>query len=281
MPTVELAAGPVEFQDSGGAGPVLVLVHGLLMDGAQWDAVVAELGGDFRCIRPTLPLGAHRHEMRPDADLTLPGLAAIVGDFLDALDLHDVALCFNDWCGAPVMIADGRVDRIGRLVLTSCEAFENYPPGWPGRLAALSGRLPGGIVVMRWTLLNRTLRKLPFTFGVMSKRGVPDAQMREWLAPLAQRAIRRDLRKYLRSTRGGRCALRTAIPAMQAFTRPVLVVWGSEDRMMPPEHGRRFVATFPNARLVELDDCYTLIPVDRPDALAAELRAFAATAPAD
>lgn len=149
MPKVELPAGPIEYEDTGGGGPVVVFLHGLLMDGAQWRHVVADLRRDFRCVLPTLPMGAHRRPMHPDADLSLRGLGRIIADFLAATDLSDVTLCFNDWCGAQVMIADGQKDRVGRLVLVWCEAFDNYPPGIPGRLAALSAKAPGGVSVMR------------------------------------------------------------------------------------------------------------------------------------
>jgi pimeloyl-ACP methyl ester carboxylesterase len=275
MPAVELSVGTIEYDDTGGPGPVIVLVHGLLMDGAQWRLVVAELRRDFRCILPTLPLGAHRHPMNADADLSLRGQGRIIAELLERLDLRDVTLCFNDWCAAQVMIADGRVDRIARLALASCEAFENYPPGIPGRLAALSGKLPGGVAIMRRTLLNRALRRLPITFGSMSKRGVPDDVMRAWLAPLAERDIKRDFRKYVGDIKQGKRDLLAATDALKTFDRPVLIVWAEEDRLMPPEHGRRLAATFPNSHLVEVADSYTLIPEDQPGVLADALRAFA------
>ena len=162
------------------------MVHGLAMDGRQWRKVIAELPGR-RCLTPVLPLGAHRIPMRADADLSLRGLGRLVAEFLEALDLRDVTLCFNDWCGAQVMIADGLMDRVGRLVLVSCEAYDNYPPGLAGHAAWLSAKLPGGMSVMRQVLLRRPLRNLPFVFGQMTKHGVPDELMREWLEPLKRR----------------------------------------------------------------------------------------------
>jgi pimeloyl-ACP methyl ester carboxylesterase len=275
MPDVELSVGTIEYQDTGGSGPVVVLVHGLLMDGEQWRLVVADLRRDFRCILPTLPLGAHRHALNPDADLSLRGQGRIIEEFLARLELANVTLCFNDWCAAQVMIADRRFDRVARLVLASCEAFENYPPGIPGRLAALSGRLPGGVTIMRRTLLNRWLRRLPITFGAMSKRGVPDDVMRAWLAPLVDRGIRRDFKKYVGDVKRGKRDLLAATDALKKFERPVLIVWASEDRLMPPEHGRRLAAAFPNSRLIEVADSYTLIPEDQPGVLAEAVRAFA------
>jgi pimeloyl-ACP methyl ester carboxylesterase len=274
MPEVELSAGPISYQDTGGEGPPLVLLHGLLMDGAQWRKVVPELRAEYRCVLPTLPMGAHRRPMKPDADLTLRGMGRIVGEFLERLDLRDVTLCFNDWSGAQVMIADGRVDRVGRLVLASCEAFDNYPPGLPGRMAWLSTKLPGGITLTRLTLPIRLFRRSPLAFGRMTKRGLPDEVMRAWVEPLANREIRRDLRKYGGDTRAGRAALIAATDALPSFDRPVLVAWASEDRVMPPEHGRRLAELFPQARLVEIADSYTLITEDQPAELARAIRRF-------
>jgi pimeloyl-ACP methyl ester carboxylesterase len=271
---VELSAGTVDYEDSGGGGPVLVLLHGLAMDGRVWDGVVSELGTDHRLLRPTLPFGSHRTPLRAEADLTLRGIGRIVADFLEALELHDVTLVFNDWGGAQTMIADGLMDRVGRLVLTPCEAFENYPPGIAGRMAALSGRLPGGLSLMRLTLAARPLRRLPFIYGQMSKRGVPDELMRSWLEPLKVPEIRRDLRKYVSGARQGRRDVLAATPALARFERPVLVVWGPDDRMMRPANGRRLADAFPNARLVEIRDSYVLMPIDQPVALADTLRRF-------
>jgi pimeloyl-ACP methyl ester carboxylesterase len=276
MATVEVSAGPIEYTDTGGDRRVLVLLHGLAMDGRLWDGVVSALGDEWRFVMPTLPFGAHRLPMHPDADLSLRGIGRIVAELLERLDLRDVTLCFNDWGGAQVMIADGLVDRVGRLALIACEAFENYPPGLPGRLASLSARMPGGIEMMRRALLVRRLRELPITFGRMSKQGVPDELMRDWLAPLARREIRRDLAKYAGDAWQGRRDMLAATPSLSTFERPVLVVWAPEDRMMRPPFGARLAAAFPDARLVEVYDSYTLVPIDQPEALAAALGEFAA-----
>jgi pimeloyl-ACP methyl ester carboxylesterase len=271
---IDLPAGPIEYGDTGGLGPVLVLIGGLAMDGSLWDSVLAEIGAGARCITPTLPLGSHRLAMRADADLSLRGLARVVADFLETLDLHDVTLCFSDWNGAPVMIAEDWMERVGRLVLTPCEAFDNYPPGMAGIAASISAKLPGGLVVMRRVLASPRLRRLPFVYGQMSRHGVPEATMQQWLEPLRRSEIRRDLAKYAGDLKTARATMRSASRALAKYERPVLIVWSRDGKMMPPEHGRRFAAAFPSARLVELDDCDTLMPIDQPAALAKELRAF-------
>lgn len=55
MPEIELSAGTLDYHASGGAGPVIVLVHGLMMDASLWDGAIAELSADHRCVAPTLP----------------------------------------------------------------------------------------------------------------------------------------------------------------------------------------------------------------------------------
>ena len=92
-------------------------------------------------------------------------------------------------------------------------------------------------------------------------------------ALLTQRAIRRDLLKYVRSVPKKRDLLEWA-ERQRAFDRLVLVVWAPEDRIMPPEHGRMLAELFPRGRLVEISDSYTLIPEDQPARLAAHIREF-------
>jgi pimeloyl-ACP methyl ester carboxylesterase len=275
MPEVELSAGTIEYGDTGGEGPPMVFIPGLAMDGRQWAGVTDELRAEYRCLTPTMPFGAHRQPMRADADLSLRGMGRIVTEFLERLDLRDAVLCFNDWGGAQVMVADGGMERVGKLVLVSCETDGNYPPGLAGHAAWLSCKLPGGLATMRWTLLRPRLRRLPVVFGQMSKRGIADELMRDWLEPLKRPEIRRDLRKYAGAAMGGKREIRAATAALGSFERPVLVVWDSEGRMMPNAEGRRLADSFPDARLVELPDCYTLIPVDQPRPLAAAIRDFA------
>lgn len=275
MPEVEVSAGAIEYGDSGGEERPVVFIGGLPHDERLWDGVVAELSPRFRCLTPVLPLGAHRKPMRADADLSLSGMSRIVTDFLERLDLRDAVVCFNDWGGAQTLVAGGETERVGGLVLVSCETVDNYPPGLAGKAAALSGWMPGGFAVMRRVLLSPRLRRLPLTYGQMTKRPIPDELMRAWLEPLKRREIRRDLGRYVRDVRRGRRLMREATAALRTFDRPVLVVWDAEGKMMPNEEGSRLAGSFPNSRYVELPDCYTLIPLDQPVALAREIRQFA------
>ncbi|WP_275560386.1 alpha/beta hydrolase [Streptomyces sp. 5-6(2022)] len=271
---VELSAGTIEYEDTGGEGPVAVLLHGVAMDGSLWREVVAALAPGIRCVVPTLPLGGHRRPMRPDADLSVLGVARLVAEFLDRLDLTDVTLAMNDWGGAQALVADGRDQRIGRLVITSCEAFENYPPGLPGKNLRLAARLPGGLNAAFKLLKLAPLRRLPMTWGWMTKRPVDREVMDAWFQPLwSSPEVRRDLRKYVLGVPPVHELLHWA-EALRTFDRPALVAWASEDRVMPPEHGLRLAGLLPRGSLVEIPDSYTLIPQDQPGPLADLIRAF-------
>ncbi len=277
MTEIELSGGTIDYTDSGGDGPVLVLLHGLMMDASLWDGVIAELSRDHRCIAPTLPLGAHRHPMRPDADLSLPGIARLVAEFMDRLGLDDVTLAGNDTGGALVqlLMADG-AGAVSRAVLVSCDAFGNFPPGLTGKTLVASGGLsPGMFGLFMQQMRVRAVRRLPIAFGWLTKRG--DAATARWMRPvLTQPEIRRDTVRVLRAAAA--CAKDRLLVAtaerLPEFKHPALVVWASQDKVMPPEHGRRLAALLPEARLVEVEDTYTLIPLDQPARLAEAIRAW-------
>jgi len=272
MQEIALPAGIIEYEDTGGSGPVVVLLHGLVMDGSLWRHVVGELRSDHRCVVPTLPLGSHRQPMRADADLSPHGIARLQAEFLEALDLHDVTLVGND-LGTFQITAGWYPERIARLVLTSCEAFENFPPGLPGRAAEVGIKMPGGAFLMAQVLRLRALRRLPFTFGWMTKRPIPNEILDAWFRPLqTQPGVRRDLTKYVQTLDKG--DMLVAAERLRSFDRPALVIWAKEDRIMPPSHGRRLAELLPHGRLIEIADSYTLIPEDQPGELARAIRQF-------
>jgi pimeloyl-ACP methyl ester carboxylesterase len=227
MPQIELSSGTIEYTDTGGGGPVIVLLHGLLMDATLWDEVTSALSPGYRCVAPTLPLGAHRRAMKAGADLSLPGIAKLVAEFLDRLGLDDVTLVGNDTGGAVVqLLAADSAARVGRVVLASCDAFDNFPPGLTGRTLALAGKLPSalfGLVMQQMRL--RPMRRLPVAFGWLTRRG-GDAATARWIKPVLTRPeIRRETARVLRAVFADKRLLLRAAESLPAFDRPALVVW--------------------------------------------------------
>lgn len=272
MPAIELSAGTIDYQDTGGDGPVLVFGHGLPMNETQWRKVVPLLGS-YRCVLPTLPLGAQRQPMNPDADLSERGVALLLGEFIERLGLEDVTLVLNDWGGGQFLISEGKADRIGRLVLVACEAFDNFPPGAAKQLAMLC-KLPGGAsLALR---LSKLTSRTSIGYGGMSLRRIPREVIDSWFAPaLENKAIRREFAKFATSAPGRETLLGWS-ERLREFDRPVLVVWATEDKLMPREHGPRLAELFPNGRLVEISGSSTLVPEDQPEQLAETLTSFLA-----
>lgn len=276
--SIELSSGTIEYVDTGGNGPVIVFVHGLLMDATLWDAVIADLRQDYRCVAPTLPLGAHSQPMPADADLSMPGVAGMVAELIERLDLRDVTLVGNDTGGAIVqLVVGGNTERLARISLISCDAFDNYPPKLAGVTLVLTGKLPPTLFGLFMQQLRlKPMRRMPISFGWLTKRG--DADTKRWLAGIWGRPeIRRDIVRSLRTIPAERNLLVEAAKALPSFDRPALVVWAQKDRIMPPAHGRRLAELFPQGKLVEVPDSYTLVPLDQPAALTKALRDFLAS----
>ena len=273
MQRVELAQGPINYRETGRGEPIL-FVHGALVDGTLWRKVTPALERDHRCIVPDWPLGSHREAMHPGADLSPPGLARIVADFAEALDLERMTLVGNDTGGAICQIlATRHPERLGRLALTNCDAYDNFlPPAF--RYLQLIARLPGGVAAMAQTMRFDLLRRAPIAYGWLSKRPVPREVLDGWTAPLvADSAIRRDTAKVLRGI-SKRYTLEAA-ERLREFDRTVLLAWGRDDRFFSPAYAERLAAAIPGARLVWIDDARTFVSEDQPERLAELLGEFA------
>jgi pimeloyl-ACP methyl ester carboxylesterase len=273
MSQTKLSQGTVHYRESG-EGPPIVFMHGLLVDGRLWRKVTPLLEGDFRCIVPDLPLGSHPEPMSADADLSPPGLARIVADFLEALELEDVVLVGNDTGGAITQItAANHPERIGRVVLTNCDAFENFlppmfrPMQWAARVPpVLNGLLQG----MRFA----PMRRLPNAYGRLIKRDFAGAPTRDWVDPfLTDRQIRRDTVKVLRGI-DPRYTFEAA-EKLRTFDRPTLLAWAVEDRFFKLSYAEKLADTIRGATLERIEDSYTFVPEDQPERLAELIARFA------
>jgi pimeloyl-ACP methyl ester carboxylesterase len=270
---VRLSSGTIRYRERGAGEPV-VFVHGLLVNGDLWRKVVPLLAGEFRCITPDWPLGSHDVPLDEGVRLTTRKAAGIVRRFLDALDLDNVTLVGNDTGGGlcQIVVAE-RPERVGRLVLTSCDAFENFPPKALYPLMA-AARVPG----MPWALLQSMrlapLRRLPIAFGWLTKRPIPDEiVMDSYLRPsLENGRARRDAINLIKDISPQHTM--KAAERMPRFNKPVLIAWAKEDRIFPVADAYRLSETFPNSLLALVEDSYTFVPEDQPERLASLISAF-------
>ena len=270
--SVTTPAGTIRYWECGEGTPI-VFVHGLLANSLLWRKVLPPLAADVRCIVPDWPLGAHAEAMHADADLTPPGLVRIIVATLDALGLDRVVLVGNDTGGALCqMVAARHPDRVAALVLTNCDAYDNFPPRIFTPLLT-AARVPGFLAALGQVLRWRRLWRLPFTFGWLAKHPLHPGVVRAWLAPGQRHAdVRRDLAKALAGIDPR--YTREAAEQLRRFERPVLLAWAPEDRLFPVAHAERLAAALPDARLERIEDSYTFVPEDQPARLAELVAAF-------
>jgi pimeloyl-ACP methyl ester carboxylesterase len=273
MPTVTLNAGTIHYETSGSPdGRPVVFIHGYSMGSSLWRPLTERLASrGFFCLAPTWPLGAHTEPMREDADLTMEGIAAMVGELLDALALEDVVLVGNDTGGAIAqLVATTTPDRLGALVLTSCDAFEHFPPPIlkPFISAAKAGPAYDAALQPLRTKFGRNRG-----FGALAHADIEDL-VKAWVEPaLSNRRVRKDLRRLTASL--NRETTVRAAALLPGFTKPALVAWSADDVFFPGEDGRRLAEALPDGRLEVIENARTFSMIDQPDRLANLIADFA------
>jgi pimeloyl-ACP methyl ester carboxylesterase len=275
--------GPARVLDLGGGrrirahvkgdGPPIVFVHGVLVNANLWRKVVPRLDG-FKRVTLDLPLGSHLEAMPKGADLRVPALANLIADALEALELDSVTLVGNDTGGGlSQVVAVSRPERIGALVLTSCDAFENFPPRF-FRIVLAPAAIPGAIPLVFGGMRLRPLRRLPIAYGWLSNKPIdPEADDSYVLPVLTRGPIRRDLRRVLAGI-DPRYTIDAALK-LTKWDRPTLIAWSANDRFFPPAHGERLAKLIPGARFELIDNARTFSAEDQPERLAGLVEAFA------
>jgi pimeloyl-ACP methyl ester carboxylesterase len=255
-----------------GEGPPLVFVHGVLVNANLWRKVVPLLEGYTR-VSLDLPLGSHLESQGENADLSAPALAGLISGALESLGLDDATVVGNDTGGALTQIAATTdPQRIGRVVLTSCDAFDNFPPRF-FRIVFAPARLPGGLVAGFAPMRIRALRRLPIAYGWLTTGPIDREAEDSYVLPVLTRGgIRRDVRKLL----GGLDPSYTldAAAKLAGWDRPALIAWSEQDRFFPPEHGERLAKVIPGARLEWIEGARTFSMEDKPERLAAVIGSF-------
>jgi pimeloyl-ACP methyl ester carboxylesterase len=269
MAELALKQATIEYQDFGpqdSAHPPVLFVHGILVDGQLWRDVAEDLGRrGYRCIVPTLPLGSHTIPVKDATVLSLAGVAELINDAIVALDLSDVTLVGSDTGGGLCqLVVDAHPDRIGRLVLTNCDAFDKCPPA-PFDLVFGVLRGPVSIKALMGPMRLDALRRSPLGYGLLINQPDPDMTA-HWLEPCLKDArICRDLAALLRQV--AKTDLTDVATRLPRFDKPVTLVWGQSDRCFTPSLGRRLAAVFSNGKLIEVPDAKTFVALDNPGAV--------------
>jgi pimeloyl-ACP methyl ester carboxylesterase len=279
MPTIELPQGTVSYRQAGpedSQAPAVVFVHGLLVNGTLWTRTADALAAAaVRSYAPDWPLGSHSFALAPDADQSPRGVARQIVAFLEALDLHDVTLVGNDTGGALCQfVLDTDSARVGRIVLTNCDAFDQFPPPPFGLLFRTFGHA-SLIAPLMAPMRVAAVRHSPLGFGLLVSEPMDAEQTRGWVEPcLTDAGVRRDVSRFARAA--DPAELDAVSGRLGAFPGPALLVWGMADRFFKPAFAHRLRDAFADARLVEIKGGRTFVPHDRPDRLAQEIASFQA-----
>jgi len=272
---LQLPQGPVQYIEEG-RGQSIVFVHGLLVDNKLWQPVASELSLGLRCILPNWPLGAHAMPMKPEADLSVPGMVRLIADFIAELDLHDIILVGNDSGGALAqMVCAQFPERISRLVLTTCDAYDVFPPPAFAYLKWL-GHAP----VLAWLSAQCMhhvpfLRNLPFAFGDLTDAALAPELIEHWLRPMRTEAgVRRDVCKFVR-TLSNHYTLEAGL-ALQHFGKPVLLLWSTRCRHFPRRLAERFQRELGSAELKWIDSAGVFLSLEYVQQVVDKVRQFTA-----
>lgn len=269
--TIETRVGPVPVRIVGRGEPTVLAVHGALVDGRFWDGVASALAHEATVLLPDLPLGAQRSAVPDRRRLTPPDLAGALVDVLDGVGVERAVVLGNDSGGALSQIAvGGHPERFAGLVLTSCDAFDHFPPPRLRALPALV-RIPGMTRAIARLFAVPAAFAQPGRWNLLVSRPVDRDLVRSWLRPvLEDDEVRDDFTAFLRAISARHTLL--AADQLRDWQGSAVIAWSRQDRLFPPSDGERLAATVPGAQLVWIDDALTFSPLDRPDAVAGAVR---------
>ena len=260
MPFASIHGQEIFYADSGGDGPAVVFLHGFLFDHTMFDAVVAHLSPDYRCIRvDTRAFGETKYDGEP---FTLYDTVEDVVALMDQLSIDKITLVGMSQGGyAAVRFALKHPERLHAVVFVSTysgvdteDVKEIYRS-------------------MRNTWVNEGPAPLMETYRMLFI-GPPDqfVEMQEawqakWMARNPQHVA--QAMNHLID--------RDEIPDedLQKITLPTLVIHGNADQGMPMALGQSLFAALPNAKgFVEVNGGAHGAIMTHPEQVNAPLKAF-------
>lgn len=269
--------GPAEIASTvtgdPGAPPVLFL-HGFPTHGWLWRKVLAALGDEVRALVPDL-LGLGDTVVSPYADFTAPVQAELLLEWLDRMGVERFAVVAHDQGGAVAQqLVANHPDRVSHLGLVDVVAYDNWPVRLVAALTKLT-RAPGVDTAAYALGLPRPVGRLAFRRAVHDQCVVDDEVVDEYLRPLLPPDGRERARRYVLA--GDPRYTMECVPGLRSWDGPAFVAWGADDPFLSPSWGLRLVDDLRGAdRLELLPFCGHLVPEERPDELAALVRALVA-----
>ena len=222
------------------SGPPVVLIHGLGARAEDWANLAPYFSrAGFRVYLPDLP-GYGQSDMPASFSYSIADQAQVVVGFLDALGLHQVDLggwSMGGWIVQVVAIR--HPDRVNRLMLfDSAGLFAR--PDWNTSLFTPTS--PGQIAQLDALLMPSP----PSVPGFVAADILRISKAHTWV-----------IQRALASMLTGRDTTDNLLPQLKM---PVLVIWGSVDRITPLEQGQRIHVLVPQSQLDVIQGCGHLAP---------------------
>ena len=272
---VETRLGALAARSSG-RGATLIFFAGALANHDLFRDVVVALEDRYRCITIDLPLGAHPWPLSTGADRSAGSLARLLPDCLELLDVEDATVVANDTAGGLLLLslATGHpaLGRVGRLVLTNCDNYDQFPPDALRKASAVSRALPRlARALLRLQLRSATARRK--IVSTVAASGLDHERVESFFGPARRdQRVADDLVAALAGFRPQ--LLIDAAEAIPGFDRPVLLIWGESCDFFPITDAERLASEFPRATLVSVPEAKTWVPIDNPAAVADAITKF-------
>lgn len=270
MATMQVEGTDVFTTDTGGSGEPVVFLHGFLFDGRSYDAQVAGLRDDYRCI--TMDWPGQGRSARPSGGYSTERLTTYAERFLEQLDagpVHLVGLSMGGFAG--IRVAARRPDLLRSLSLLNTSAGPHARSKFPKLLglaavARVAGLRMGPLV----SAAEGEMYGEPFLHDPAGEAVCTEWRKR-W-ADADRHALVQTLLGFM-----GRADFR---PQLSAITMPTLIIAGGLDVSLPVAQSREIHDRIPGSRLVELPDVGHSSVLEAPDAVAAIMREFLDSVPA-
>jgi pimeloyl-ACP methyl ester carboxylesterase len=260
---MDLSLGRIRVRTAG-TGPAIMFTHGLLVDGRIWDEVATAVATKgFTVVLPDLPLGAHSTPVVDRTKLTTTGVAHTIIEIADELRIDRFAILGFDTGGAISQVtAAEHPDRIERLALMSCDAFEHYPPLLikPFKWAAL---WPPAMSLVLKTLSHNRYQHIPLPLGLVAKHKIDQQLVAAWSQPAGTNpAIRQDVVAFIKQMSS--VDTLAAAEKLRRFAGPSMVMWSRQEKVFPKKDAQRLTDLIPGCQLRWIDDAYTFASLDNP-----------------
>jgi pimeloyl-ACP methyl ester carboxylesterase len=260
--TMQTAEGAVRW-GSRGKGPPLVLLHGTPFSSSVWREVVPGLASSHLVFLWDMP-GFGKSEQRTGQDVSLAAQGRVFAQLLRQWRLSSPAVVAHD-VGGLVALRALLLEGSSYEELTLLDAVA--VPGWSGGAffdvtrtnPDVFSRLPG--------FAHRALVASKIEDG--SHRGLRPAVLAELVGPwCGERGQAAFYRQYAQASEDDTIEIRDKLDSIRI---PVRILWGREDRWLPPAYAAEVRAHVPHAEFMWIDDAGHLVQEDGPAELLAHL----------